>query len=170
MYFYISLSHNQHLSVLHIKDFNLYYFSPSYNFSAPSTSLHSVLHLDSLGLDQALDLSDRIVQDLLLQLLVLERVLHLLDHRSGQLALLLLPLARLETNPRVEHRLDLGGERRLLSKFKHLLLGLSRLLGHRVESLGETDNILLRLYRVDARLDRFGVLGACAVEDLGNFL
>lgn len=126
--------------------------------------------LNSLGLDQALDLSDSVVQDLLLELVVVERVLHLLDHASCQLALFLLALARLEAHPRVEHRLDLGGERRLLSQLKHLLLGLCGLLSNRVKSLSQSNHVLLRLHRGDARLHGFSVLGASAIEDLGDFL
>ena len=126
--------------------------------------------LDSLGLDQVLDLGNGVVKDLLLQLFVLERVLHLPDHAGRQLALLLLTLARLESNPRVEHRLDLGSERRLLSQLKHFLLGLCGLLGHGVQSLGKADDVLLLLYRVNAGLNRLGVFGASAVENLGDFL
>lgn len=126
--------------------------------------------LDGLGLDKVLDLSNGVVEDLLLQLVVLERVLHLPDHAGGKLTLLLLTLAGLEANPRVKHRLDLSGERCLLSELKDLLLGLCGLLGNGVEGLGEADNVLLLLYRVNASLDGLGVLGAGAVEDLGDFL
>lgn len=44
------------------------------------------------------------------------------------------------------------------------------LLGDRVKGLSETNDVLLLLYRVNARLDGFSVLGTGTVEDLGDFL
>lgn len=125
---------------------------------------------DGLGLDKVLDLGNGVVKDLLLQLVVPKRVLNLLDNSGGKLALLLFTLAGLETNPRVEDGLDLSSEGGLLSELKDLLLGLCSLLGDGVKGLGEADNVLLRLYGVNAGLNSLGVLGTGAVEDLGDFL
>ncbi|KAI3477602.1 hypothetical protein L1887_60642 [Cichorium endivia] len=135
-----------------------------------SHRLHRRSAGDGLGLDEALDLGNGVVEDLLLQLVVLERVLHLLDHAGCELALLLLTLGRLEAHPRIEHRLDLGRERRLLSQLENLLLRLRRLLGHRVQRLRQANNVLLLLHRVNARLNGLGVLGTSAVEDVRDFL
>lgn len=129
-----------------------------------------LLCLDGLGLDKVLDLDNGVVKDLLLQLVISERVLNLLDNTGSEFALLLLTLAGLETDPRVENRLDLSSEGGLLSKLKDLLLGLCGLLGDGVKGLGEADDVLLRLYGINAGLDGLGVLGTGAVEDLGDFL
>lgn len=122
--------------------------------------------LDSLAFGEVLDLGNGIVEDLLLQLVVLECVLDLADHRFGQQFLFLFTLGGFESNPRVEHGLDFGSKCRLLAKLEYFLLRLSSLLGDRIERLSETYDILLLLYRADTRLHCLGMFCACAVQDV----
>lgn len=78
-----------------------------------------------------------------------------------QSVLLGLALLLLVANPRVEDGLELRLDGRLLLKQEVLVLKVVGLLGNSVELLGQGDDVLKRLERVEARLDlrRVAVLG-----------
>lgn len=96
-------------------------FASFYQYTWPLLSLSSCRPnppLDGLALDELLNLSNGVIQNLLLRLLVPQRSRHLLDHRSSQLTLLLLTLLTLISHPRVKNGLDLGGKLGSLTELK----------------------------------------------------
>lgn len=112
-----------------------------------------------------LDLNESLLEELLLESGLGELVVNALSDRLDQGDLLLLPLLLLEPDPAVEHRLELRLDGLLLPEQKVLVLERVGLLGDGVELLGQRNDLLELVDRVDPRGDRLGVLGAGRVED-----
>lgn len=141
------------------------------------------------GGGRTLNLGHASNEDITLQLLVAELLLHVGQDRLDELALLGLAHLRLVTNPRVEDRLDLGGEGRLLAQGESLVLELGGLLrftrgqtsagdpvgkqqggrgtdlGQLEEGLGEGLDVLHLANILDATLDGVRVSLTSSVED-----
>lgn len=124
--------------------------------------------LDLLGLGERLDLGEGLLEEGLLG-----RGLGDLGGDVGgdsleESELLGLTLLLLVADPRVEDGLDLGLDGGLLLEEEVLVLNLVGLLGDVVELLGQGDNVLERLERVEAGLDRRGVVVLGLVEDVAD--
>lgn len=117
-----------------------------------------------------LNVLNRLLENLLLELGVLEVLLNLGDDRLGQQLLLSLSDRSLVSDPRVKNRLGLGGEDNLLLGLEHLGLELDGLLGHGKEVLGGLDDILELVDVTDSLLDGVGVLVSGGVEDGSHVL
>ena len=100
------------------------------------------------------------IRDRLLRLIIADRLSNLLDHGLSQETLLSLTLLRLEADPAVEDRLDLGCELCLLLQLKSLLFGLDGLFGKSVEALRSINNVLLLVNSINTSLDGLRVAGA----------
>lgn len=117
-----------------------------------------------------LNVLNRLLENLLLELGVLEVLLDLGDDGLGQELLLSLSDRVLVSNPRVKNRLGLSGKSNLLLGLENLSLELDGVLGDSEKVLGGLDNILELVDVTDSLLDGVGVLVSGGVEDVSHVL
>jgi hypothetical protein len=158
----------------------------------PSDSFFS--HLDGLGLGQAcyhessryisievgqtelrvivrrltLDVSQSLLQKLLLESGLGELSLDTGSDGLDEIELLRLSLLLFVTNPRIEDLLELSLDGVLLLELEVLVLELGDLLGDGVQVLGDRDDLLQLLDRVDPLRYGLGVLLPGSLEDAGD--
>lgn len=117
-----------------------------------------------------LNISNRLVEDLLQHLWVLELLLDLGNNALGKLLLLALLDLSLVTHPRVENVLGLSGQGSALLELESLSLKLGSLLGDFEEGLGNINDTSHLLDVLNALLDGLGVVGPGRVQDTADLL